>query len=89
MAIGLPLQLPSQHDIKELAFGGPVPIMIPMGGLSGNLGGGKASGVLAQWAVPPDSDGHFVVFDVTRARKQAEQFLQNLGNDPVGLVPVP
>jgi hypothetical protein len=64
-------------------------VKIPAAGLSRNLGGGNASGVLAQWAVPPGDDGHFVVFDVGAARTQAAQFLQNLAVDPQGLVPPP
>ncbi|MFT3775819.1 MAG: hypothetical protein QM820_61530 [Minicystis sp.] len=89
LAMGLPLQLPQQHAIAELAWGGPQPVSIPTGGLSGNLGSGKASGVLAQWAVPADDDGHFVIFDVDAARNQAVIFLQNLATDPKGLVPPP
>ena len=89
LAIGLPLQLPDQRAIAEGQWGGPVPLMIPMGGISGNLGGGRASGVLGQWAVPSDSDGHFVVFDVPQAQLQAAQFLRNLADDPHGRVPTP
>ena len=89
VAMGLPLQRPNQRDIAELAFGGVPPVTIPSGGLSGNLARGKASGVLAQWAVPPWSDGHFVIFDVAEARTQAAQFLQNLAANPTGLVPPP
>lgn len=89
LAMGLPLQLPDQHDIAELQWGGPVPVTIPADGLAGNLAGGTASGVLAQWAVPDGSDGHFVVFDVKEAQTQAAQFLQNLAANPNGLVPPP
>jgi hypothetical protein len=89
ISIGLPLQLPSQHDIEELAWGGPMPVTVPPEGLAGNLADGKASGILAQWAVPPNSDGHFVVFDVPAAKTQAAQFLQNLAADPIGRVPAP
>jgi hypothetical protein len=89
LAMGLPLQLPDQHDIVELKWGGPKPVTIPPGGLAGNLAGGQASGVLAQWAVPMGHDGHFVVFDVAAAQTQAAVFLQNLAADPVGRVPAP
>jgi hypothetical protein len=89
LAIGLPLQLPDQRAIAEGQWGGPVPVMVPAAGISGNLAEGKASGVLGQWAVPADSDGHFVVFDVPRARLQAAQFLRNLADDPHGRVPTP
>jgi hypothetical protein len=63
--------------------------MTPSDGLAGNLANGKASGVLAQWAVPSGDDGHFVVFDVPAAKTQAAVFLQNLAADPVGRVPAP
>lgn len=96
IAMGLPLQLPVQHEIGELAFGGPEPIQIPAEGLSGNLACGLgskacglASGVLAQWAPPPGEDGHFVVFDVPEARQQVSEFLVQLASDPVGRVPAP
>jgi hypothetical protein len=81
--------MPFQHAITQLAWGGPQPVMVPAAGLSGNIGGGKASGVLAQWAVPVGDDGHFVVFDVIAAREQAAQFNRNLGANPQGLVPAP
>jgi hypothetical protein len=89
LAIGLPLQLPDQRAIIEGQWGGPVPLVIPTGGLSGNLADGKASGVLGQWAVPSNSDGHFVVFDVPQAQQQAAQFLRNLADDPHGRIPSP
>lgn len=89
LAIGLPLQLPDQRALAEGQWGGPVPLTIPVGGISGNLADGKASGVLGQWAVPSDSDGHFVVFDVPQAQGQAAQFLRNLADDPRGRVPTP
>jgi hypothetical protein len=89
LSIGLPPQEPLEHTIAELQWGGAQPIMVPSGGLSGDLAGGKASGVIAQWAVPHGDDGHFVVFDVPAARAQAGQFLQNLAASPVGRVPAP
>jgi hypothetical protein len=89
LAMGLPLQLPDQHDIPQLAWGGPSPTMVPTAGLTGNLAAGKASGILAQWAVPAGKDGHFVVFDVPAAQEQAAQFLENLSQKPRGLVPPP
>ena len=89
LAIGLPLQLPDERAIVEGQWGGPRPLMIPADGLSGNMADGKASGVLGQWAVPSDSDGHFVVFDVPQARLQAAQFLRNLADDPHGRIPTP
>jgi hypothetical protein len=89
LAIGLPLQIPFQHAIPQLALGGPAPVMVPAAGLARNLAGGMASGILAQWAVPAGDDGHFVVFDVPAAQEQAAQFNQNLAANPAGLVPAP
>ncbi len=89
IAMGLPLQLPSQFPIVETQWGGPQPVTIPPDGLAGNLGKGGASGVLAQWAIPAGKDGHYVVFDVPKAREQLAVFLQNLAKDPKGRVPPP
>ncbi|MDI3282440.1 hypothetical protein [Polyangium sp. 15x6] len=89
IAMGLPLVQPSQWPIPELAWGGPGTVEIPASGLAGNLAGGKATGVLAQWAVPEDSDGHFVVFRVAEARSQASMFLRSLSDDPKGQVSNP
>jgi hypothetical protein len=89
LSLGLPLQLPGEHAIVEEAWGAAPPVMVPAGGLSGNLAGGAASGVLAQWAVPAGHDGHFVVETVPAARTQAAQFCRNLADDPKGKVPAP
>jgi hypothetical protein len=89
LSIGLPLQIPFQHAIAQLAWGGPQPVMVPAAGLSGDVAGGAASGILAQWAVPAGDDGHFVVFDVPAAQTQAAQFNENLAANPKGLVPQP
>lgn len=89
IAAGLPLQLPGQHPILESAFGGPQPITVPAEGIQGNLGGGNASGILAQWPISPGDDGHFVIFDDPDAFKQAGGFLKNLAEDPKGRVPAP
>ncbi|MFO0757264.1 MAG: hypothetical protein U0359_12285 [Byssovorax sp.] len=89
LAMGLPLQIPFQRAIAESQWGGPKAVSIPKDGLGGNLGNGNASGVLAQWAVPPGKDGHFVVFDVTLARNQSSSFLVDLASDPKGRIPPP
>jgi len=89
IAMGLPLQLPSQYPIEQLQWGGPEPVQVPPEGLSGNLAEGAASGVLAQWAPPEGEDGHFVLFDVPEAEAQAAGFLRELADDPVGEVPAP
>jgi hypothetical protein len=89
LAMGLPLQIPMQHLIAELRWGGPEPVEVPPEGLSGNLVEQQASGVLAQWPVPPGNDGHFVVFKVEKASAQATGFLRNLADNPAGRVPAP
>jgi hypothetical protein len=89
VAMGLPLQLPAQRLFSQLDYGALAPVEIPPEGLSGNLAGGLASGVLAQWAPAPDSDGHFVVFRVEPARAQAAEFLRRLADTPTGSIPPP
>lgn len=89
LAIGLPLQLPSTHDIPQLAWGGAPPTGVPAEGLSGNMANGLASGILAQWPPPAGGDGHFVVFSVPTARAQAATFLENLAANPKGRIPPP
>ncbi len=89
LAIGLPLMEPYQRPIAELSWGGPQPVAIPPDGLTGNLANGAASGVLAQWAVAPGSDGHFVVYDVNAAKGHASKFLRNLAREPEGRVSPP
>jgi hypothetical protein len=89
VAIGLPLQRPSQRALPQASWGGPGTVLVPAEGLTRNIGGGTASGVLAQWPVPPGSDGHFVVFAVPQATVQAAAFLRALADDPAGRVPAP
>lgn len=89
MAIGVPLQEPVVRFPPDAAWGGLETVVVPAEGLSGNLADGAASGVLAQWAPPADSDGHFVVFDVPAAQAQAAGFVRSLGLEPAGRVPAP
>lgn len=89
MAIGLPIQEPLVRFPPDAAWGGLDRVTVPADGLSGNLADGAASGILAQWAPPPDSDGHFVVFDVPAAQLQAARFVRHLGLEPAGRVPAP
>src|SRR5262249_8429247 len=88
VALGLPRMAPGVKPIAEMAWGGLGDVAIPSRGLSGHLGGGAASGVLAQWT-PTRGDGHFVVFNVPQARAQAASFCKNLADDPSGRVPTP
>lgn len=89
LSMGLPLQSPAQRPLPDGRWLGQPSVEIPEEGLPGNLAGGQASGVLAQWAVVPGSDGHFVVFDVPAATAQAAAFLRNLADEPAGRVPAP
>lgn len=87
VAMGLPLMEPAIHPLEQEAYGA-TRIDIPPDGVSGNLAGGAASGVLAQWA-PGEEDGHFVVFDIPRARAHVAGFLRRLADDPAGGIPAP
>lgn len=86
--LGLPRQLPGVRTIPYATWAGLGDVTVPPAGLSGNLFG-EASGVVAQFPPVSGSDGHFVVFDVPTAQKQAAGFLRNLIDDPKGKVPAP
>jgi hypothetical protein len=88
VSAGLPLQNPVIHPIVEMVDTDLQPITIPSDGLSGNLAGGKGSGVLAQWH-PGTHDGHFVLYYAPGAMDQATGFLRQLMDDPNGRVPAP
>lgn len=87
IAMGLPLMQPQQHAIQELSWGGPGTAEIPTMGLKGNLAKGQATGGLMQFAVPADSDGHFVIFDVEEARVQSSDFLRSAADAIPGVIP--
>jgi hypothetical protein len=87
VAAGLPPEAPPIHEIAELEWGDLTPVTIPAEGLSGNLAGGRASGVLAQWRAADASDGHFVIYDIAEAMRQATAFVRNLMDEPNGRVP--
>jgi hypothetical protein len=89
IALGLPPQSPVIHPIAELEWSDLSVVDVPAAGLSGNLAGGKASGILAQWEADKASDGHFVIYDIPAAMTQATGFMRNLMDDPAGKVPAP
>jgi hypothetical protein len=89
VALGLSPQQPVIHPIAELAWSDREPVTIPAAGLSGNLAHGEASGILAQWEAKDASDGHFVIYDIPAAMKQATGFVRNVFDTPNGLVPAP
>jgi hypothetical protein len=91
IAMGLPLVTNGQqHPVPELFWpGGPGTITLlpspnadPPTGVKQNLAATRSTGGFAQWAPKYNSDGHFVVFDVSAARKQADWFMHTLGYRP-------
>jgi len=87
VAIGLPVQAPAVHAVAEEPWGGLGPVSVGAGGLSGNLAGGGASGLLAQFVPAAGVDGHYVFFFVPQCRLQAAQFVKNLAANPKGEIP--
>jgi hypothetical protein len=87
VALGLPRETPGVHTIVEAPWGGLSDVTVPATGLTGNLAGGQASGVLGQFVPPPGDNGHFVAFDVPAAHAQVGAFCANLAANPKGLVP--
>jgi hypothetical protein len=87
VALGLPRETPGVHTIVEAPWGGLGDVTVPAAGLTGNLGGGMASGVLGQFVPPAGDNGHFVAFDVPAAHAQVGGFCKNLAANPKGLVP--
>ena len=84
IATGLPVQEPVIYAFPNMALSGLPVLAVGAEGVSGNLAGGQATGVLAQFSPPGMSDGHFVVFNVPKARKQAAGFCRGLADDPRG-----
>ena len=88
IAMHLPLMDPFVRPPPDWEWTGEAPVSIPADGLSGNLAGGAATGILAQFD-PGKKDGHFVVFNVPAATQQSAGFLRALADDPRGRVPAP
>jgi hypothetical protein len=81
IAGGFPLLAPVVYDVPEITkLDGLAPVNVP---LKGNAGGGRATVALAQFPPAAGHDGHFVVFDVPRARSLASAFCQSLLADDV------
>jgi hypothetical protein len=87
VALGLPRETPGVHPIAEAPWGGLGDVTVPAAGLTGNLAGGNATGVLGQFVPPAGDSGHFVAFDVPAAHAQVGAFCKNLAANPKGLVP--
>jgi hypothetical protein len=76
-----PLIEPVVRDVPELtSLAGVASIALPA---KGNGAGGKATVGLAQFVPPAGRDGHFVVFDVPRARQMAASFSASLLADDI------
>jgi predicted esterase len=81
IAGGFPLLSPVVFDVPEITkLDGVAPVMGP---LKGNAAGGKATVALAQFTPPAGVDGHFVVFDVPKAKATAASFCQSLLTEDV------
>lgn len=75
-ALGGDLALvPMHHDLEGITLRGGTTRALPF---SHNAAGGTATATLAQFDQLAGSDGHFVVFDIPLARKQAAEFLGTL-----------
>jgi hypothetical protein len=78
------VRLPDLKPVDGLALRGR---MIKTAPIAGNLAGKTA--VLAQYQQQAGSDGHFVVFDLATARRQAASFLGSLASTGVATVVAP
>jgi hypothetical protein len=91
VAMGLPLITnDDQYPVPEVSWPGgpgtltlvPPPNDMTVTGIKQNLAHQRSTGGFAQWEPRGGSDGHFVVFDVDGARKQADWFMHTLGYRP-------
>ena len=89
VSMSLPRIAPGVRTIPEAEWAKLADVSLVPEGIRGNLGGGRATGALAQFPPSPGRDGHFVVFDVPEARSQAATFCRDLADDPVGRVAPP
>ncbi len=81
IASGAPLLMPVVWDVPEITvLAGMAPKALP---ISGNAAKGKATIGLAQFAPSGSRDGHYVVFDVPRARALTTDFCVSLLRDEV------
>ncbi len=89
VSMSLPRIAPGVRPISEAQWANLADVSLTGTGIRGNLGGGRATGALAQFAPSAGSDGHFVVFDVPAARSQAATFCRDLADDPIGRLATP
>ena len=83
-AMRVDLVSPVKSDVIGLTLAGRDVLSPP---LTGNWDG--ATGVLLQYEEAPDSDGHFVVFDLEAARVQSTYFLSTLAESGAATVVAP
>ena len=50
---------------------------------------GRVTAILAQYRAPPGKDGHYVVFDIAAASRQASEFLGTLARTGTATVVAP
>ena len=74
---------PLLSPVPGLALAGRDVLTPPV---SGNVDGTVTAGLL-QYREVPDSDGHFVIFEVDAARRQSAVFLRSLADDGVARIP--
>ena len=84
-AMRVDLVSPMRREVMGLTLAGRRVLDAPV---SGNWEGG-ATGVLLQYDEAPDSDGHFVIFDLEDARQQSTQFLATEVADGVATLIAP
>ncbi len=89
VSMRLPRIAPGVKPIAESSWLGLADLTVSGAGVTGNLGAGRATGALAQFTPSAGRDGHFVVFDVPRARSQAAEFCRELAADPAGRLHAP
>jgi hypothetical protein len=85
-ALGVPPAAPMVRRFDSMSWSGVSEVAIPATGLSGNLAGGAATGLLVQWAPGPNEEGHFVIYNQPKAMAQAARFMEALAQDPVARV---
>jgi len=87
IAARYPILNPQVRDIPELtSLAAVAPLNLPV---SGNFASGKATSGIAQFEPPAERDGHFVVFDVPRARTMAAAFCASVVTDSVPTLAAP
>ncbi len=75
LALGLTWAEPFEKELEGFALAGQeAPQARP---ISGNLASGSQTGVFIQYQSAPDSDGHFVIFDLSSARADYQGFFSS------------